>query len=323
MTVEGSTPLISTNPVSSPAPPSVVGRALRNAAQATGASFDYLLATAKAESDLNPNLSMRGSSATGLFQFIEQTWLSVMKGAGAALGLGSYADSIEQTADGRYVVKDPAVRQEIMKLRQDPNANAVLAGAFTKQNANMLANSLGRTPSDAELYIAHFLGPSAAAKLIRTASADPTANAASLFPAAAGANRPIFYEPQGNARSVAGVYAELTRRYQEARASPTPQPTLGVTSPPGAVQAPDTAALTEALAAARSLNAGPVFQSLFSSDDARGAVAPVVSQLWGAQPASAPASTPLPVTTSGGAGPPLDLFRDSRPNVRGLFGVSD
>jgi hypothetical protein len=188
----------------------VVGRALRNAAQATGASFDYLLATAKAESDLNPNLSMRGSSATGLFQFIEQTWLSVMKGAGAALGLGSYADSIEQTTDGRYVVKDPAVRQEIMKLRQDPNANAVLAGAFTKQNANMLASSLGRTPSDAELYIAHFLGPTAAAKLIRTASADPTANAASLFPAAARANRPIFYDPQANARSVAGVYAELT-----------------------------------------------------------------------------------------------------------------
>src|SRR4051812_950220 len=167
MTVEGSTPLISPSPASSPGSPSVVGRALRNAAQATGASFDYLLATAKAESDLNPNLSMRGSSATGLFQFIEQTWLSVMKGAGAALGLsvmkgagaalglGGYADSIEQTADGRYVVKDPAVRQEIMKLRQDPNANAVLAGAFTKQNANMLASSLGRTPSDAELYIAH------------------------------------------------------------------------------------------------------------------------------------------------------------------------
>jgi hypothetical protein len=52
-------------------------------------------------------------------------------------------------------------------------------------------------------------------------------------------------------------------------------------------------------------------------------VAPVVSQLWGAQPASAPAATPPPVTTAGVAGTPLDLFRDSRPNVRGLFGVSD
>src|SRR3954470_18860523 len=142
MTVEASTSLKpAPNPAGSPGPLSAVGRALRNAAQSTGASFDYLLATAKVESDLNPNLTMRGSTATGLFQFIEQTWLSVMKGAGQALGLGGYAQSIEQTADGRYVVKDPAVRQEIMKLRQDPHANAVLAGAFTKQNANMLASS--------------------------------------------------------------------------------------------------------------------------------------------------------------------------------------
>src|SRR5689334_25207938 len=120
MTVEGTTPPISPNPPGSPGSWPAVGRALRNAAHSTGASFDYLLATAKAESGLNPNLSMRGSTATGLFQFIEQTWLSVMKQAGQALGFGSYAQSIEQTADGRYVVNDPAVRQEIMNLRQNP-----------------------------------------------------------------------------------------------------------------------------------------------------------------------------------------------------------
>jgi hypothetical protein len=320
MTVEGTTPLISPNPPSSPGSWSAVGRALRNAAHATGASFDYLLATAKAESDLNPNLSMRGSTATGLFQFIEQTWLSVMKQAGQALGLGGYAQSIEQTADGRYVVKDPAVRQEIMNLRQDPAANAVMAGIFTRQNANMLGNSLGRTANDGELYMAHFLGPGAATRLIRTASADPTANAATLFPAAARANRPIFYDPQGNTRSVSGVYAELTRRYQEARASPT--------LPAGAeVQAPDTAGLTEAFAAARGLppvdNPGPAFHSLFSSDDRQGGIAPVVSRLWSSPSGPAPTATAASETNASRRGTPLDLFRDSRPNVRGLFGVAD
>jgi hypothetical protein len=52
-------------------------------------------------------------------------------------------------------------------------------------------------------------------------------------------------------------------------------------------------------------------------------VAPVVSQLWGAQPAPTPGSPAAAVTNASGAGNPLDLFRDSRPNVRGLFGVAD
>jgi hypothetical protein len=266
-----------------------------------------------------------------LFQFIEQTWLSVMKGAGAALGLGGYAQSIEQTAGGRYVVKDPALRQEIMQLRQDPEINAVLAGSFTKQNAEVLAKRLGKTPSDGELYMAHFLGPSAAARLIGTAGADPTANAASMFPAAAGANRPIFYDQQGTARSVAGVYAELSRRYQAARASPTPGPALALTaSPPPAAptlqSAPDTAGITQALASARSPvpadNSGPIFHSLFSTDAPRSAVAPVVSALWGSQPSAATGQgvgAAAPVANPKPAAGPLDLFQDMPPNVRGLF----
>ena len=49
-------------------------KAIARAAKSTGANFDYLLATAKVESDLDPNLTMRTSTATGLFQFPEQTF---------------------------------------------------------------------------------------------------------------------------------------------------------------------------------------------------------------------------------------------------------
>jgi Transglycosylase SLT domain len=196
---------------------SVTG-AIRKAAQATGTSFDYLLATARVESDLNPNLTMRSSTATGLFQFIEQTWLGTLKQAGPAFGYGDYANAISQSASGRYVVADPALRNEIMQLRKDPAANALMGGVFTQQNAAVLARRLGRTPSEGELYIGHFFGPYAGAKAIALTRSNPTANAAEVFPAAAAANRPIFYDKQGNARSVAGVCAELTRRYEVARA---------------------------------------------------------------------------------------------------------
>ena len=211
---------------------SVTG-AIRKAAQATGTSFDYLLATARVESDLNPNLTMRSSTATGLFQFIEQTWLGTLKQAGPAFGYGTYANAISQTASGRYVVADPALRNEIMQLGKDPAANALMGGVFTQTNAAVLASRLGRRPSEGELYIGHFFGPYAGAKAIALAGSNPTANGAEIFPAAARANRSIFYDKQGNARSIAGVCAELIRRYQAARAQAAPTTAVAaVTAPP-------------------------------------------------------------------------------------------
>src|ERR1700733_14179943 len=104
----------------------VIG-AIRQAAQATGTSFQYLLATARVESGLNPQAGASTSSARGLFQFIETTWLATIKQAGAALGFGRYADAITQTASGNYEVRDPTMRSEILKLRSDPAANAMMA----------------------------------------------------------------------------------------------------------------------------------------------------------------------------------------------------
>jgi hypothetical protein len=198
--------------------------AIRTAAQATGTSFNYLLATAKVESNLNPNLTMRSSTATGLFQFLEQTWLGTLKQAGPAHGYGSYAGAISQTRSGRYEVSDPALRQEIMQLRKDPTANAVMGAAFTQQNAAVMTQRIGRTPSDGELYIGHFFGPYAGSKAINLAASNPSANAAEVFPAAAQSNRPIFYDKAGTPRSIAGVCAELVRRYQVARASASQTP---------------------------------------------------------------------------------------------------
>ena len=328
--------------------------AIRQAAQVTGTSFDYLLATAKVESDLNPNLTVRTSSATGLFQFIDQTWLATLKQGGPALGYGRYADAIARTPSGRYVVTDPALRDEIMRLRKDPTANALMGGVVTQLNAAQLAKRIGRTPSEGELYIAHFFGPYAAAKAIKLARSDPTANAAAIFPAPATANRSIFYDRQGNARSIAGVNAELVRRYEVARtkssapavqvasaAIPAPQPrpttmpvlpvreTAVSAAPTPAAAATDTAGITSAYAAAavpaRAQETGSVFGSLFHDDGRQTAIAPVVNELWGGRASGARAASRLPMPSFGerhspAGGSTLDLFRDPLPAPSGASG---
>ena len=101
-----------------------------------------------------------------------------------------------------------------------------MAGVLTRSNSFKLTGALGRRPSDGELYIAHFLGAGGASRLISNVQNNPQANAAAMFPRAAAANRSIFYDRAGNARSVGQVYAELTGRYSVAANSPAAQTML-------------------------------------------------------------------------------------------------
>jgi hypothetical protein len=186
--------------------------ALRRAADETGADFGYLLNTAMRESSLNPKAKAATSSATGLFQFIEQTWLGTVKRHGAEHGLSAYADAIKLGKDGRYSVADAATRQEILALRKDAGTASLMAGELTNQVRGDMETALGRGVSAGELYVAHFLGPQAAIKLIKAAEATPSAPAADMFPQAAAANRSIFYKG-GAARSASAVLASLTAKH--------------------------------------------------------------------------------------------------------------
>jgi hypothetical protein len=116
----------------------IVTGAIRQAASATGASFNYLLATAQIESNFNPAAQAATSSAKGLYQFIDQTWLATMKAAGRALGFDHHAAAITRGEDGRFEVQDPAARQAIMNLRGDAKTSAVLAGVYAQANAAQL-----------------------------------------------------------------------------------------------------------------------------------------------------------------------------------------
>jgi len=281
-----------------------IAGSIKQAASTTGTSFEYLLTTAKMESNFNPKASASTSSARGLFQFIDQTWLGTVKEAGAQLGYGKYADAISKNSDGSYSVSDPNARAAISKLRDDPEAASSMAAVLTQSNSFKLTGKIGRRPSDAELYMAHFMGVGGAGKLIQNAEDNPNASATRMFPNAAAANRSIFYDRSGQARSVSQVYSELNARYAGAansQATRTAMAAVGgdlprrvtVASAAPATTAIDNAAYLSSFPNARavtpvaatsqtaSAQPDPIFRSLFQAGERTQPISPAVQELWG------------------------------------------
>ncbi len=192
---------------------------IASAAAKTGVDFDYLLATAQRESGLETQAKSKTSSASGMFQFIDQTWLSVVKQHGDEHGLGDLSRQIKRSETGRFNVADPAVKEEILALRFDPKVASLMAGELTRDTASALQQKLGRAVSKGELYMAHFLGASGAARFITAAEANPDARAAESFGREASANRSVFFEKTGKMRSLSEVYDRLTHAHDESSGS--------------------------------------------------------------------------------------------------------
>jgi hypothetical protein len=326
-----------------------IAGAIKQAASTTGTSFEYLLATAKMESNFNPTASASTSSARGLYQFIDQTWLGTVKEAGAQLGYGKYADAITKSSSGSYSVSNPAARAAIMKLRDDPAASSSMAAVLTQSNSFKLTGKIGRRPTDGELYMAHFMGAGGAARLISNAEDNPNASGARLFPNAAAANRSIFFDRSGRARSVSEVYSVLTSRYASAansQATRTAMASVGdikanvtVASAAPATRTMDNAAYLSTFPDVRTVTpvtmasassatntsppTDPIFRSLFQAGERTQPVSSTVRELWGnsssltsVAPATsvasaAPAATAAVAQTPKVRAPqPLDLFSD-------------
>ncbi len=296
-----------------------VAGAIKQAANTTGTSFEYLLATAKMESNFNPKAAATTSSARGLYQFIDQTWLGTVKEAGTQLGYGKYADAIARSSSGTYSVSDPAARDAIMKLRDDPDAASSMAAVLTQSNSFKLTGKIGRRPTDGELYMAHFMGVGGAAKLISNAEDNPNASGARLFPNAAAANRSIFYDRSGSARSVSEVYSVLTSRFASAANSPatrTAMASVGGAPASTALATPVAASSQPALTTASLQQNEPIFRSLFQGGERSQPLSPAVHELWGnssslSSVAPATAGSPLAGRIPEVRAPqPLDLFSD-------------
>lgn len=277
---------------------------LQKAANATGVGFDYLLKTAVRESGLRADAKARTSSAAGMFQFVEQTWLQTMKESGAEFGLGNYADKITRTSSGKFQVASAQDRKEILDLRFDADVSAKMAGAFTSKNNQILSDFLGRDATEGELYIAHFMGAQGARQLLSVVQSQPERRVDDLFPQAAAANKSIFYS-NGKPRSAEEVYANLVKKHDgtQAVAAFAPAPSVSAASNAAFWMQQSFAAPSSTTLAYADTGGSGAFHSLFSSNRTS-AVSPYVQQIWGGGASAGNAHA----SHLGSSQLPLDLF---------------
>ncbi len=183
--------------LTSRAPQHVVG-AIKEASVKTGVNFAYLVQQAQAESSFDPSAKAKTSSATGLYQFIEKTWMSMVESHGNQFGLDT---------DGKS-------RAQILEMRKDPEAASMMAAAFAGENEKFLNARWGGEVGSTELYFAHFLGAPKAAAFLKAKDDNPMQEAAILFPRAAKANKNVFYDTStGRAKTMDEVYAFFDKKF--------------------------------------------------------------------------------------------------------------
>jgi hypothetical protein len=194
------------------APQGRVQQAIATASRRTGIDFSYLMGQAQIESAMNPTARAQTSSATGLYQFLDQSWLAAINNYGSRYGMDWAANAIQKDSGGQYVVANPALRRQILDLRNHPETASVMAAELASDNRDYLQARTGREAQPVDLYLAHFLGAGGAAKFLSTLAVAPHTSAASLFPAAARTNAAIFYDREGNARSLADIRSSFAQK---------------------------------------------------------------------------------------------------------------
>jgi hypothetical protein len=194
----------------------------------TGVDFSYLMKLAATESNFKPTSESEASSATGMYQFTRDTWLNALKAHGAKYGLADYVKKIDyRVTRGGYqrpVVRDRSMYRHLLELRKNPRISAMMAAETVLDSQKKLANSFDREPTQAELYLSHFLGDDGAIAFLKSREQNPGTFAVELFPEAARSNRDIFHPSSCDPRTVDEVYELFgekfsTRRYDDLAAN--------------------------------------------------------------------------------------------------------
>jgi hypothetical protein len=174
-------------------PSAEIDRILRQKSTAD-VGYDELYSLAGVESTFRSDVGASTSKAQGLFQFLPDTWNYLLK---LNPGLG-------------FTLED----------RMDPEKATVMAVIYIRMIKAKLKKALGRDPYLVDVYMAYFLGPTAAVNFFKAMKDDKSQIGASLFARAAKSNPGVFYT-KGKALTLGQIYEKLGGRlyvyYADAR----------------------------------------------------------------------------------------------------------
>lgn len=156
------------------------------------------------ESGGNPNARNPRSSAAGLGQFIDSTWLSMIRKNKPELAGRSDA--------------------ELIALKSDPNLSREMTSAYANENSGLLRAS-GFEPTPGNVYLSHFAGPAGAKSLL---SASPDAPVEAVLGQQAVAANPFLAGK--TARDVV-AWAEQKMGGAGPSSAPPPAPTAPTAGP--------------------------------------------------------------------------------------------
>ncbi len=163
-------------------------RSAQGKLEVPGDRATYLDKLAIVESGNDPEAKAKTSSALGLFQFTEGTWEDATKRAGL-----------------KYTLAD----------RTDPIKAREVATSFTAKNEERAISDLGRKPKDHELYMYHFLGRNGAGDILQAPKGEPAKDFVS--PSQAKANKRVFFDKKGAARTVQEVLSYFEGKFADAK----------------------------------------------------------------------------------------------------------
>jgi hypothetical protein len=188
--------------------------ALGRAARATGVDPVLLVALAWQESRFDVRARNPRSSARGLMQFTEATWLEVVRDFGPRHGLSRRAAQLSTDREsGAISTRDPRHRRQILELRNEPRFAAVLAAERVSQARAGLEQALGRPVTSSDLYLVHLLGPSGARSFLEAMQKQPGRKASEVVSRESLArNRELFLaRDTGRPLSLAEVHGWVGR----------------------------------------------------------------------------------------------------------------
>jgi hypothetical protein len=200
---------------------SAILAAIRLAGLRTGVEFSYLMELAAVESNFDPQARAKTSTASGLYQFKDESWLDAIQAYGEDYGLGYYVEQVGYRLDDdgmmQPFIEDTAVQQRVLELRFIPRLAALMAAEQVRSSREQLAYSLERQPDRTELYLTHFFGTSGAISFLKELAVNPGRIAGEIFPGPARRNRSIFQTRNRTPRTVAEIYQLLARKFNTDR----------------------------------------------------------------------------------------------------------